>query len=163
MSKAPHIGGFEELQKKLNTLRDPKIIGNELRKTTRAAMVETKKVAATKIPVGTVGHITYRGRLVTPGFSKRSLRVISGINKRQGSAWALLGVRAEAFYAIQFVELGTVKMAAQPWLRPTFEASKDVNVKLLGEALRKWILGIAAKKGVGSERYNQLMSSLEDG
>jgi HK97 gp10 family phage protein len=89
------------------------------------------------IPVGKVPHATYKGNRVFPGFSKRSLRLFSRINKRNGTAEAIVGPRREAFYATQFVELGTSKMAARPWMRPAFESSQDSILREIANQLRK--------------------------
>jgi hypothetical protein len=35
----------------------------------------------------------------------------------------MLGVRPEAFYAVQFIELGTSKIPKRPWLEPAFRQS----------------------------------------
>jgi len=166
-SRSGKIIGFDELSQKLNTLSDPKEMGKALRSTVRNAMNDVKKVAAGLIPVGIDAHRTYKGRLVTPGFAKRSLKVVSTLDKRRGSASAILGVSSEAFYAIQFVELGTYKMAAKPWLRPAFNGSADKNIRKVAEGMREWIRGIADKHKVGVSGYNggedrasQLLSSI---
>ena len=60
-----------------------------------------------KIPVGTEAHRTYRKRLVAPGFAQRSFRRLTGkkyINR--GKLSIAMGLRAEAFYAIRFYDLG---------------------------------------------------------
>ncbi len=162
------IVGFDALAKKLQTLSNAAEIGKVLKSVVHRAMVDTKKTAASLIPEGTVAHKTYKGRLVTPGFAKRSLRVVSRLDKKRGAAYAVLGVLAEAFYAIQFVELGTSKMPAQPWLRPAFAASKDPNIRKIAEGMRQWIVGIAQKHSTGvysggNARAAQLLSTLEGG
>jgi HK97 gp10 family phage protein len=162
------IVGFDELAKKLQTLSDPKEIGKVLKAVVTEAMRDTKKTAEALIPTGIDPHKTYKGRLVTPGFAKRSIRVVSRLDKKRGAAYAVLGVLAEAFYAVQFVELGTSKMVAQPWLRPAFAASKDPNIRKIAEGMREWIVGIARKHstgvyGGGAGRAEQLLNTLEDG
>lgn len=158
------IVGFDALAKKLQTLSDHKEIGKVLKSVVTQAMNDTKKTAQSLIPVGIDPHKTYKGRLVAPGFAKRSIRVVSRLDKKRGAAVAVLGVLAEAFYAIQFVELGTSKMVAQPWLRPAFAASKDPNIRKIAEGMREWIIGIAKKhssKG-NAGRAEQLLNTLED-
>jgi HK97 gp10 family phage protein len=165
MPKKSPIIGFDELAKKLKTLKDPKEIGDAMKTEVRAVMLEVKATAAGLIPEGIDPHVTYKGRVVAPGFAKRSLRVVSRLDKKRGAAYAILGVRAEAFYAIQFVELGTSKMAAQPWLRPAFEQHADPAIRKVAQGLREWIVGIASKhsSGVysgGQARADQLLDSL---
>lgn len=138
------LEGVAELTRKLNEM-GTKIAGKELRGTARAAMKIVRDRAAAAIPVGSVPHTTYKGRRVFGGFAKRSLRLFSFINKRTGSVEAVVGPSAEAFYASQFVELGTSKMAARPWLRPTFISSEKDVLKAIGEQLRKRIERIARR------------------
>jgi HK97 gp10 family phage protein len=161
------IIGFDALAKKLATLSDHKEMGKVLKSVVAAAMKDTKKTAESLIPVGIDPHKTYKGRLVAPGFAKRSIRVVSRLDKKRGSAYAVLGVLAEAFYAVSFVELGTSKMVAQPWLRPAFAASKDPNIRKIAEGMREWIIGIAKKHSTGvysggAKRAEQLLNTLED-
>ncbi len=44
--------------------------------------------------------------------------------KQGGGVTISVGPSAEAFYGSQFVELGTVKQAANSWLEPAFSANK---------------------------------------
>lgn len=137
--------GIAELNKKLNDLADPKENGKVLRQSVGAAMRVVMKEARTRIPVGTQEHKTYKGRLVGPGFASRSLRVSTSF--REGVASARLGVRREAFYAVQFIELGTSKIPRQPWLVPSLEAKQDEAVYALADAMRKRIEKIAKRGG----------------
>lgn len=146
---ASRLEGFAELGAQLRNLKDPKQIGPTLKRGVRAGMREPQKRARALIPTGVDAHMTYKGRLVAPGFARRSIRVISKVAKGGQMAYALLGVRAEAYYAVQYVEIGTSKMAAHPWLRPAFLASKDPNIRALGTEINDWIKGIASKR-VGS-------------
>lgn len=141
------FSGFDELARKLHTLSDPKEIGKTLKTGVKAAMREPQQKARAMIPAGVDAHFTYLKRLVAPGFARRSIRVISKVMKGGAAAFALLGVRKEAYYAVQYVELGTAKMAAQPWLRPAFAASKDPMVRALGKDINNWILSVAQRRG----------------
>lgn len=149
------LEGFEDLAAKLKGLSDPKQIGKVLRTGVRQGMAEPKKKAQALIPVGIDAHKTYKGRLVAPGFAKRSIRVITKIARGGQMAYALLGVRAEAYYAVQYVELGTSKMAAHPWLRPAFLASRNPMIRAMGMELNAWIKGLAARK-TGARRAQLL-------
>ncbi len=138
------LEGVAELTRKLNEM-GVATAGKELRGTARAAMKIVHQKAQAAIPVGTVPHSTYKGRRVFGGFARRSLRLISFINKKTGSAEAIVGPSREAFYASQFVEFGTSKMAARPWLRPAFESSEDDILKSIGEQLRQRLARIARR------------------
>jgi HK97 gp10 family phage protein len=88
---------------------------------------------------------TYKGQLVTPGFGKRSIRMVAALYDDMMRVRVAIGMRREAFY-LAFVELGTSKMAKHPWLEPSFRYSvgevERVFIKRLKELLEK-----AAAKG----------------
>jgi HK97 gp10 family phage protein len=141
MAKA--LDGVAELNRKLNLLADPKENAKVLRQSAGAAMRVVQKEARARVPQGSVAHKTYKGRLVAPGFARRSLRVVT--SAKDGTATARLGVRAEAFYALQFIELGTSKIPRTPWLVPAFEAKKDDALQALSDAMRVRIEKIAKR------------------
>lgn len=135
---ASQLEGVAELTGKLNEL-GVKLAARELRGTVKDAMQLAEHRARSRMPVGTEPHFTYRGRLVSPGYAISTLHIETSLNKRSGAAVATLGVGREAFYAVQFVELGTAHMPAQPWLRPSFEDSEDQMLKQIGDSLKKRI------------------------
>jgi HK97 gp10 family phage protein len=120
--------------------------GKALRSAVRAGMKPAMDRAKAMIPQGIDPHKTFKGRLVAPGFAKRSIRVVTKLSKDKQKASAALGVRAEAFYAVNFVELGTSKMAARPWLRPAFASTLQQQTEAMSASLRKSILKAAKKK-----------------
>lgn len=140
------VEGLRELDAKLKELADPKINSAVLRAGAVAGMRKVLARAKGMVPVGTKAHKTYKGRIVAPGFAARSLRVKGMVSRDRTRAFALLGVRPEAFYAVQFIELGTAKMPAKPWLRPAFEASQDEAVTALRDAMFKRLLKVLAKR-----------------
>lgn len=139
------LEGVAELTRKLHEL-GIQTAAKELRGTARSAMKIVHNKALAAIPVGTVPHTTYKGRRVFGGFSKRNLRLVTRINKRTKSIEAIIGPTKEAFYATQFVELGTSKMPARPWLRPAFESSQDAVLREIGIQMRKRVERIARKR-----------------
>lgn len=141
------IFGFEELTKKLNSL-GAALGGKALRSAARSAMLPAKKAAQAAAPKGGGPYIyagkssgkkgynygtlrafdpyprkTYRGLVVAPGFSSRSLSIKTWLSRDKSQTNVMLGVKPEAFEALQFVELGTSYQKAQPWLEPSFRAS----------------------------------------
>lgn len=132
------LKGAADLDRKLAALGNV-AASKVMRGAMRAAMNEAKKEAEGSVPVGTVTHRTYRGRLVAPGFAKRNLRVVVVRDKSGAPLRALLGVRREAFYAVQFLELGTSKMPANPWLVPAFERAQPAVTGKLIDGLRERI------------------------
>lgn len=111
----------------------------ELLKAAEEAALPVLQKARELIPVGVDQHRTYKGRTVAPGFAKRSIRVVARLNKDKTGASASVGVAAEAFYAVQFVELGTAKMPAQPWLRPAYQSTRQAQLSALARRMKVFI------------------------
>lgn len=163
MPAQSRIQGLDGLAAALKGLSDPKEIGKTLRRGCRSFMTETKKAAQQLIPVGVDEHQTIKGRLVAPGFAKRNIDFRVKVDKSGLKATAVLGVKSEAYYAVQFVEIGTSKMGAQPWLRPAFRASSDPGIRQLADGIDDWIIGVAkghANQG-NSARSQQLLSTVQ--
>lgn len=144
-SRSRQLEGVAELMKKLDALGKLED-GKALRAAGRAAGRVVADRARALIPKGDVAHRTYKGRLVAPGFASRSIRYIASLSKDKQKVTVIVGVRAEAFYAVQFVELGTSKMERQPWLRPAFQSTIDQQEAALADHLRKTIEKIAKAK-----------------
>src|ERR1041384_414198 len=98
--------------------------GRALRAAVRAGITPAIERARQLIPVGIDKHITEAGREVRPGFARKSIRGIIKVSRDKSVAIGVIGVRKTARYAVQFVELGTSRMAAQPWLRPAFRETR---------------------------------------
>lgn len=147
------VDGLKELEAKLDELASPKEQAATLRASVRDPMKAVKVKAEANItsfsPGETELHRTYKGRLVTMGFAGRSIRLIVKLNKLKTMAQAILGVRAEAFYALAFFELGTSRIAKKPWLTPAFESSVNEAIKGVGDVMRKRIERIAKKRAKG--------------
>lgn len=142
---ATGLEGVADLTKQLTAL-GAKVAAKELRGTVKEAIQIALHAARSNIPVGTEFHTTYKGRIVSPGFALANIDTKIGFDKRTGAAYALLGVRPEAFYALAFVETGTAHMAAQPWLVPAFEASQDPMLQALADELRRRVDSVTAKR-----------------
>lgn len=141
---AETVLGVKELLRKFDQL---KVAGKEkaLRAAVRGAANVVAKEAKQRIPVGSISHRTYRKVLVSPGFARRSIKVQTYVNRRTGAVGALVGVRAQAFYAVQFVELerGKSKQRGKPWLRPAFEATGDKQISEFHRAFLRIINKVA--------------------
>lgn len=141
---ATQVVGAKELLRKFDKL---KVAGKEkvLRAAVRSAANVVAKEAKQRIPVGSVEHRTYRKVLVSPGFARRSIKVQTYVNKRTGAVGALVGVRAQAFYAVQFVELerGKSKVKGKPWLRPAFDATTEKQISEFNRAFLRVINKVA--------------------
>lgn len=120
--------------------------GKALRASVRAGAAVVVKRAKQLIPEGADMHRTHKGRLVAPGFAKRSIRAVTKLSRDKQKASAAIGVRSEAFYATQFVELGTSRQPAAPWLRPAQEQTQQEQLQAVAGSLRKSIDKAAKKK-----------------
>lgn len=153
---ATELEGYAELSKQLQLLADPKQQANALRESVRKPMQEILKTARANIARISPGkadlHRTYKGRLVSAGFASRNLKVVVKMNKSKTSASALLGVSKEAFYAVQFFELGTAYIPKQPWLVPAFESQKDPAIRRVGDVLKARVERIAKMRAAGGGR-----------
>ena len=151
---ASELEGVAELRSKLEQLARGKEMTNALRASVRDPM---KKVVLPKAranlssisPGRTRQHKTYKGNIVDAGFALKSLKVVVRANRQKTQFSALLGVAAEAFYVVQFFELGTAFIPAHPWLVPAFDSSQSAALRQLSESLRKTVDRIAKKRAVG--------------
>lgn len=136
------LEGVGQLTKRLDELGKLED-GKALRRGVAAGGRVVVKRAQALIPKGVDAHRTYKGRLVAPGFASRNIRSVTSLSKDKQKATVRIGVRNEAFYAVNFVEIGTSKMGKQPWLRPAFQSTLDAQQNALADSLRKSILKAA--------------------
>lgn len=130
---AGEVTGMKELSLKLAKLGQQ--LGTKtLRSAAVAATTPVMKEMKAAIPVGKVAHRTHKGRLVAPGYAKRSVRRRSSAKK--GKVNVVVGVLSEAFYAVHFVDPGTKKMTAQKWFKKVFILATPSIVKDLTNQLR---------------------------
>lgn len=133
--------GFRELDAQLKSLADavgPRRADRVLRAALRFGMKGGLKLAQAKAPVRREAEMrkTYKGRLVAPGFLSRNIQV--AVTKvKNGKARALMGPTNEAYYGTSFVERGTSRMSAQPWLEPAFRASSSLMLARFADKLAK--------------------------
>lgn len=139
------LDGGKELAAKLRALKAG-TRGRILKDAVARAMVETLNDATNAAPVGTKSHKTYKGNIVEPGYARDSLRLKTWVSKDKESAAAMVGVRPEAYYALQFVELGTSKMPPRPWLEPAFQGNKAASIARIAAELKARIERIARRK-----------------
>lgn len=141
MAQEGFVSGTAQLIKQLKAMGNKTQV-KAMRNGLAAAARVVAKQAAQNIPVGVEAHKTYRGVLVAPGFAKRSIVVRSFVNRRTGLISAVVGVRAQAFYAVQFVELerGKSTEKGKPWLTPAFESTQRAQMAAVEKALQRAIM-----------------------
>ena len=142
------IVGFKKLSQQLSRL-GAAAGGKALRNAANRSMLPALKAARLAAPVASPpytyeGHApvdpyprkTYKGRLVTPGFARRSVARRSFLSRDRKTATVIIGVKQEAFYALVFGEFGTSWQPARPWLEPSFRSSIGAVNNLLRSNLK---------------------------
>jgi HK97 gp10 family phage protein len=145
------LEGARELSRQLAEL-GVAVQGRVLRASVKEAMLPTFRRALSTVPVGTVPHKTYKGQTVEPGFAQQHLQLKTWLSKDKSAAAAMVGVSPEAYYVLQFIEIGTSKFPAAPWLTPAFEASKDAAVQQITQEMRTRIERIAKRRAAAAAR-----------
>lgn len=128
------IEGLRELSKQLDNLG--KQLGTKtLRNAARGAMAPTHKKIKALTPVGKRSHRTYKGRLVAPGFLKRSIGLGSRIKK--GIVTASISAKPEAFYGM-FLVIGTKKIPAKDFFFRIFANDRaGIESRLVSELKKR--------------------------
>jgi len=144
------ITGLADLEKRLLAFSD-KLARNVMGGAIRAGAVVIQKEARAKCPVGADAHWLgkkgQKGRvLIQPGELKRKgIRVRSAPRKKRSvpiEYWVYVSKR---YWYWKFQEFGTAKMAAQPFLRPAFDETKEKATEAVRDYLAKRIEKEAAK------------------
>jgi HK97 gp10 family phage protein len=147
------VEGFKELSRKLSKMGEA-AGGKALRSAAMSSMLPAFKDAKANAPVGNPPFEggkdpypikTYKGNLRVPGFAKRNVARKSRLSRDKRKANVYLGVKPEAFYAINFIEFGTATIAKRPWLEPSFRRSIPTVRARLSERLKK-LIDKASKK-----------------
>lgn len=133
-----NISGIAELAAKLADIGKLEE-GKGLRSAVRAGVKPIFIQAKANIPKSPDAVKTHKGRLVGPGFASRNIRTITQLKLDQGIARGSVGVRAEAFYAVNFVERGTKKQKAQHWLTDASDQTKEQQLDAVAASLQKSI------------------------
>lgn len=145
------IEGLKELQQALDQL--PKEIqGRPLRSAVSYGAKAVVEDVKSKVPVGETGILksaVYRYRSRRDSATGRETFFVgirqgkaqykdTAYNRRKGRVGKTYKTAGEAYYW-RFLEFGTAKMAARPFLRPAFEATKSRAVEIIKERLGKAI------------------------
>jgi HK97 gp10 family phage protein len=140
------IKGLKELQNALNQL-PLKIQGRPVRSAVNAAAKIVMDDARRRVPVetGQLRKAIYRGRSRSMSSKGREVYVVSvrkgkakyantAQNRRRNRVGKTYQTRGEAYYW-RFLEFGTAKMPARPFLRPAFESQKQNAAMVMKQKL----------------------------
>lgn len=141
------VEGLRDLQFKLKNMPD-KVQGKILRNAATFAVNPLVSEARRSVPVSSRNYLarTYRGKLIAPGFGKRSIKKKVKLYQGGKFAKAMVGVLPEAYYLLQFVERGTSKQSKQPWLEPAYRKTRRQVLTRFKEQMKKKILESAKGK-----------------
>jgi len=138
------LTGFKELADALREL-GPRVARNALRSSVSAGAAVIRNDARNRAPVDT-GEMKKDIQIKRERDAQGEMSAKYSVFVRSGKKSRLSGksrdVQKDSFYW-RFVEFGTSKMAAQPFLRPAFEAKKEDAIKAIGEKLDERIQKIA--------------------
>jgi len=141
------IVGLRELQIKLRNMPE-KVQKKVLRNAATLAVNPLVQEAKRSVPVSSRTYLakTYRKKLIAPGFGKRSIAKKVKLYQDGKFAKAMVGVKPEAYYLLQFVERGTSYQRKQPWLEPAYRKTRRAVLSRFQEVMRQKILQSAKGK-----------------
>ena len=126
-------GDFKKLFENLDRVKAKfgvAALRTSLRKSVRPVIQQMRARA----PQGKVAHRTYKKRLVAPGFLRRNIALITKVDRAAGKVSAIMGVRPEAYYGIQFFDQGTYTITK----RRMGKGRGTINVKPYTLKIRPW-------------------------
>lgn len=128
------IDGLSDLGKRLQTL-SADMQGKVARAATAAGAVVIKNAAIQKAPedTGNLKKNIIAKRLPKSETNLTSEHIVTVRKGKKTAKQKAAGIR-DAYYA-SFVEFGTAKMAAQPFLRPAFDQNKERAVDAMKNRL----------------------------
>ncbi|MDB5992402.1 MAG: hypothetical protein JWQ10_3805 [Herbaspirillum sp.] len=147
MADLENVQGLRELQEAMKQL-PANIAKNVLRGAVNAGATVIRKEAAARAPVYTgevsEGHPppgTLKRSLYQKQIREKSSAVLQtffvGVRQGKSAKKSKKGL-IDAWY-VRFVEFGTAKMSARPFMRPAFEAKKQAAVQAIKDYLEKRI------------------------
>jgi HK97 gp10 family phage protein len=129
------IKGAKELERKLLSF-EPKLAKKIVRTALRDGAKLILEAAKANVPVAT-GAL--RDSLKVRAMRKR--RFTYGIMVATAAGW----FKGEQFYGA-FVEFGTSRLAARPFVRPAFDSEKDAAEKTIVDGIRQGIEQVGAER-----------------
>jgi HK97 gp10 family phage protein len=128
------VTGLDVVERRLKGL-GPDISKKVLRNSVAAGARVVRKAAEGRVPVdtGTLKRSLYIKQIREESNPSKQTYYVGS---RHGKKYQKKGLDA---YYFPFVEFGTEKMAARPFLRPAFESSKDAAANAIGEKLKQGV------------------------
>ena len=157
MAEQIRVHGLKELGRKLEKLPND-MARKALQKGVNAGADVTKREARARVPVDT-GYIKsqIRRRAANKRLGKLARAAAVGVltdekagglqlgtarknrKRRNGVSTGLTGFANSDAYYWRFLEFGTSKMSARPFIRPAFESTKSQQIEKLKGVLKIWL------------------------
>lgn len=137
------VEGLAELERKLKEL-GPKISKNALRAATNAGAEVVRKAAIARAPIksGTLKKQIYKKQIRELSNEHQQTFFVGVLSRRKKTKGKNPGVIKSAFYW-RFIEFGTVKMPARPFLRPAFDSTKQSAISAIKSKLKSYLDKVA--------------------
>lgn len=134
------IEGAKALEEALKLLPE-RTRGKLVTSAVRTGANVVKKEIKARAPVGTEPTLRKRtkknGEVVQADYGRLRDNIKTMLKKAEKNVTISVGI-GRAYWGM-FLEFGTSKMAARPFIRPAFDASKEAAVKKMGDQLGKGI------------------------
>ncbi len=140
MAEFAKLTGFKELAQAMRQLPD-RVAKNALRRAVSSAAAVVRNEARARAPVDTgemKRDIQMKRDRDTKGQVSARYLVFVRSGKKSRMAGKGRNVNKDSFYW-RFLEFGTVKMTAKPFMRPAFEAKKQEALEQLRKTLKEGI------------------------
>ena len=132
------LEGVEDLEAALKTLNND-VQGEYLREAAAAGAEITRSVASQLAPRSLDGKVFKDGTRRPPGFLAAHIEAEVQWTRTQDTAQVHVGMHKDAWYG-RFAETGTQWQAADPFLRPALDATKQDVIDEVRDRLRARIL-----------------------
>lgn len=132
------IEGLAELQAELLQLPDK--VGNRvLQSALTSAALPIMKNAQDRVPIAHQAYKLHWGGIANPGWLRQHI-IRKKVRSSKNSAEVIITIKDQRdAYFWRFIEFGTSKMTAQPFMRPAFEAKASEAVDRFKEVLAERI------------------------
>jgi len=130
--------GIDELNKDFQRL-DAAVGAKFMRSAAGYAFTPVLSSIKAQAPVSKKAHKTYKGRVVAPGFLKRSLKKVTRKSRDNSRAYAFVWAEKEAFYGFQFVVPGTKYIRGNNFAQRGFDAAESQAVQRFSIKLKERI------------------------
>jgi HK97 gp10 family phage protein len=130
------VQGLKELQDRLLQLPD-KLSNNVLASCLGSAALVFQKEAQNRVVTAAKDYKLYGGQKVSPGWLRGQI-IKKRVRQTKSNAETIVTFKdVKHAYFWRFLEFGTSKMQAKPFMRPAFEAAKEKALQRFEDRLKE--------------------------